>query len=426
MKVLNIENRLLKDAVNALPKDELTNIRLVAAKIFAKTGFPSQREEEWKYTNLRPIYDLTNDWLSKKSYFDSETLIRSCEDITKKIKNTIKANWIVIANGRVVSEWSNISDIQINKIRDNHIVDSLDKDPLAALNAALLIEGIHIKINKNIKVNSPIGIIYIDDSSKTLTQNRIILDIEEGSKIKFIEISISTGDEKQFTNSILDLNISKNAQIKHIRIQDRSENHSNINSINARINHQGKYVHHNFDFGGDITRNNVVTEILGEDAEVNLQGLFLGNKNQHIDNQTSIIHNIGPSKSTEEYRGIIGGKSKCIFNGKIYVAVGADGTDSSQSNHNLLLSESAEINTKPELEIYAEDVKCAHGATIGELDSAALFYLTTRGISKKNAKKILTKAFAEKAITNSDLNFCSDYLANRLEDQLESIVGELQ
>ena len=185
-------------------------------------------------------------------------------------------------------------------------------------------------------------------------------------------------------------------------------------------------IHHNsFDFGGALSRNDVVTNIAGTGADVALNGLYLSSGEQHIDNHTCIIHGVGPSTSNEEYRGILSGRSQCVFNGKVIVAEGADGTDSSQSNHNLLLSDRAEIDTKPELEIYADDVKCAHGATVGQLDKASLFYLRSRGLDEDQARQILTRAFAAGTLSSLSIPACHDLVAENLDNTLASLVGEL-
>ena len=187
---------------------------------------------------------------------------------------------------------------------------------------------------------------------------------------------------------------------------------SAVRKINTIFNHNG------FDLGGALTRNDIVTEIAGKDALVNLNGLYLASARQHIDNHTNIIHTVGPSTSTEEYRGIISGDSQCVFNGRVFVAKGADGTDSNQYNHNLLLSERAEIDTKPELEIYADDVKCAHGSSTGELDQETLFYMRSRGLDLIGAKSLLIRGFIADLIDNISHEEIKKYLYEEFDNWL--------
>ncbi len=182
--------------------------------------------------------------------------------------------------------------------------------------------------------------------------------------------------------------------------------------------------YNNFDFGGELARNDIVADIVGPGASVTLRGLYLATGTQHIDNHTRVDHRVGPATSAEEYRGILNGRARCVFNGKAIVHAGADGTDANQSNHNLLLSDTAEIDTKPELEIYADDVKCSHGATVGQLDKSALFYLRTRGLDEDEATQALTRAFASAILSKLAIAECQDYLASALNKQIDALIDE--
>ncbi len=164
-------------------------------------------------------------------------------------------------------------------------------------------------------------------------------------------------------------------------------------------------------------------DIVQPGATVTLHGLYLAGTKQHIDNHTRIDHRVGPSESREEYRGILSGRSRCIFNGKAIVHKGADGTDAEQSNHNLLLSDTAEIDTKPELEIYADDVKCAHGATVGQLDKSALFYLRSRGLDRDEAAQLLTRAFAARILTASPIAATHAYISQKTDRRLDALIN---
>ena len=231
---------------------------------------------------------------------------------------------------------------------------------------------------------------------------------------------------RQFTNSVLDVNLADGARLSALRLQDRHKEHTSVYRLDARLAKDASLHHSNFDFGGALTRNDIVTEINGAGASVTLDGLYLASGEQHIDNHTSITHGTGPTVSREEYRGILTGNSRCVFNGRVVVAEGADGTDSAQSNHNLLLSARAEIDPKPELEIYADDVKCAHGATVGQLDEAAIFYLRSRGLDPEDARQLLTRAFAAGTLSNIAVDETREFLTTALERRLEALVGDLE
>jgi Fe-S cluster assembly protein SufD len=182
--------------------------------------------------------------------------------------------------------------------------------------------------------------------------------------------------------------------------------------------------HNAFDFGSAMARNDVEVDIAGPGASANLHGLYLATGKQHIDNHVKVVHGVGPAASSQNYRGILSGQSRCVFNGKAVVLAGADGTDANQSNHNLLLSERSEIDTKPELEIYADDVKCSHGTTVGQLDEAAIFYMRTRGLTEDDAKRALTRAFASGMLSALAIGECQDYISDAIDQRLDELISE--
>jgi Fe-S cluster assembly protein SufD len=181
--------------------------------------------------------------------------------------------------------------------------------------------------------------------------------------------------------------------------------------------------HCSFDFGGSLVRNEITARMHGRNTNVAMNGLYLAGDQQHIDNHTRVDHLVGPSNSDEEYRGILNGKSRCVFNGKAIVHRGADGTDANQANHNLLLSPDAEIDTKPELEIYADEVKCSHGATVGQLDETALFYLRSRGLDREEATRLITRAFASKVLSLLPVDAAHEYVVGAIDERLDVLIG---
>ena len=427
MTAIALQQDLLEAAVTALPADELTVVREAAVVRFAANGFPTTKHEDWKYTNLSAAADLSNAWLhgrlsGRRSDFDS---------VAAGMCGQIDAHWITIANGIVDPDSLKfLQSLAGNGITITRLADGVNEgsialdDPMSAFNAALLQDGLHIKAAKGCALDRPIGLLLIDDGTSAVTQTRVLIDVGENVKLQVVECPLSAGDDLQFSNSVTQAALSDNAELDFVRLQQRSKSHMSVNKFAAQLERNTILNYNNFDFGGELARNDIVANIVGAGASVCLRGLYLAAGQQHIDNHTRVDHRVGPATSIEEYRGILNGSARCVFNGKVIVHVGADGTDANQSNHNLLLSEKAEIDTKPELEIYADDVKCSHGATVGQLDKSALFYLRTRGLDKDQATQALTRAFAATILGKLAIEECRDYLASALEKQLDALIDE--
>jgi len=422
MSVPGINRDRLSAAVGALPNDPLAPVRREAAARFLTLGFPKVGEEDWKYTNLADAAALSNEWLASA---DAVTVPAMHGPVELEAMRAIDACWIVVRDGTV-----DLGDIAMDGISVRSLATSgADIEcelPMSAFNAALLRDGLHVTVAAGAKSTRPLAILYADSASNVVKQTRVVVDAGPNSQLELIEYSVSTEPGRQFTNAVCELRLADGARIDHVRIQDREREHTGINRVTATVGRDAEYHHNSFDFGGALTRNDVVADIVGRGAMTSLNGLYLASGEQHIDNHTSILHRIGPTTSTEEYRGILSGRSQCVFNGKVVVFQGADGTDSQQANHNLLLSDRAEIDTKPELEIYADEVKCAHGATVGQLDTAALFYLRARGLDIDQARRILTRAFAAGTLSKLAIAACHDWLAGMIDGRLEKLVGERQ
>jgi Fe-S cluster assembly protein SufD len=413
-----VDRTALAAVIDSLPADDLAGARREAAEKFLAAGFPTIGQEDWKYTNLADVAQLSVDWLAAAGAVDADA------DTDTVLVAGVDAYWIVVRDGVVQSEPAGIDGIEIGPISGDELRKLAADDAMSAFNAALLRAGIRIGVGKSVTPEKPIGILYVDSPSNAVAQTRIHVELAKLAGLQLIEVCASSGDGRQFTNSVVDVRLAEGARLDHVRLQVRSREHSGVSRLQARLAKDAAMRHNSFDFGGALSRNDVVAEIAGTGADVRLNGLYLSFGEQHIDNHTSIIHGVGPSGSHEEYRGILTGRSRCVFNGKVVVAEGADGTDSSQSNHNLLLSDRAEIDTKPELEIYADDVKCAHGATVGQLDKASLFYLRSRGLDEEQARQILTRAFAAGALSSLPIEACHDLVASKLDEKLAMLVGE--
>ena len=418
---------LLKAAVTALPSDKLSAIRQQAVSRFVADGFPTTKHEDWKYTSLSAAAELSNQWL-QESPTQTDTAPAT---IGSEIPAQIDARWITIINGVVdAGSLQALGELGGDGITIARLADDINgaaiivDEPMSAFNAALLQDGLHIKVAAGASVDKPIGLLLIDDGSAAVTQFRVLVDVGENANLKIIECPISTGSNQQFSNTVSQIMLADCAELDFVRLQQRDKQHLSVNRFAASLQRDSVLNYNNFEFGGELVRNDIVADITGAGAEAIFRGLYLAAGQQHIDNHTRVDHRVGPAKSTEEYRGILNGRSRCVFNGKAIVHAGADGTDADQSNHNLLLSDRAEIDTKPELEIYADDVKCSHGATVGQLDKAALFYLRSRGLDKDEATQALTRAFASAILGKLAIEECRDYLTAILDTQLDALIDE--
>jgi len=422
-----LQAELLQAAVAGLPADELSGVRNAALARFSASGFPTTRHEDWKYTSLSGAAALSNTWLqdmSAKAGHDSAAVITG---ITQKID----AHWITIRNGAVdpgsLRALAALAErgVEISRLADGVSENAINIDePMSAFNAALLHDGLHIKVASGATPAKPVGILQADDGAAAVTQVRVLVDVCSNAKLQIVECSVSGGNGRQFQNSVMQVALAEGAALDVARIQQREAQHLNVNRVTAQLARDASFDYGNVDLGGGLARNDIVADIAGAGAAVNLRGLYLAGGRQHIDNHTRVDHRVGPATSAEEYRGILGGRARCVFNGKAVVHAGADGTDADQSNHNLLLSANAEIDTKPELEIYADDVKCSHGATVGQLDPTALFYLRSRGLDEGQATQILTRAFAAAIAGRLPVACCHAYLAARIDEKLDALVSE--
>ncbi len=424
---LNYDN--LRDVVRQLPDNGLGSVREAALQHLGEHGLPTLRDEDWKYTDLAPLIDISNRWLSTGG---KQPAVRAEREIIDSITRSIDATWIVIADGHIDEQAfeTALSDaITVSRISDSPSTVALSR-PLADLNAALLQDGLRIRITG--RADKPIGILLVDgpDADVGVTQTRIEIEVAPAGAADFIEYHVSRGDGDHYANSILTMNIGDDATVNHVRIQNRSLNHVQTSRTSISPGRNAVLRMAGFDLGGGLVRNDVDIDLCSPGADVTFDGLYLAGEGQHIDNHTRVDHRVGPATSSQEYRGILNGKCRCVWNGKAIVHKNADGTDAKQANHNLLLSEKAEIDAKPELEIYAEDVKCAHGTTVGQLDETALFYLRTRGLDKQHAMRVLTHAFAADLVrrvpVKSAIEGISDIVEARLAELIQAdVVAEI-
>jgi Fe-S cluster assembly protein SufD len=358
---------------------------------FLAKGFPTIKEEDWKYTSLKKI--VANDF----SVEGNGTTI-SENDIEKY---TLGFEHKIIFLAGVLISKPNIEGVSISDFSD---FETKNTDAISGLNSALAKKGFTIKVKSNTIVESPIEILFFSNTKNdNFIQHRNKIVVGDNAQIKFVERIQNLSDAKCFVNHFTQISIGENANIEYNKIQDNSKNSILIDNMNIYQLQDANAIVNTLIFGGAFTRNTLNFEQNGSNCDSNMNGVSILDKNQFADNHTFVDHKQPYCRSNEMYKGVYLGNSKGVFNGKIMVRPDAQKIDAFQSNNNLLLSENATIDSKPQLEIYADDVKCSHGCTIGQLDDNALFYMRSRGIRKKEAGAVLTYAFASEAVNNMSI-----------------------
>jgi Fe-S cluster assembly protein SufD len=274
-----------------------------------------------------------------------------------------------------------------------------------ALNSMFVNDGAVVRIAKEFEVERPIHVLFVSDAlaAKTQTNPRTLIVAERHSKATVIESYVSTGEASYFTNAVTEVVLEDGANLSHLKIQRESPRAFHVGTIEAEQKRDSHYQSFSFSTGASLTRTNVYTTLNGEGAGATLNGLYMLDGEQHCDHQTRIEHAQPNCFSRELYKGVLDGASHGVFNGKVYVDPIAQKTDGKQTNNVLLLSERAQVDTKPQLEIFADDVKCTHGATVGRIDQTALFYMKSRGINNDLARRLLTYAFAAEVLETIDV-----------------------
>ncbi|WP_452230322.1 MULTISPECIES: Fe-S cluster assembly protein SufD [unclassified Lacinutrix] len=384
------------------------DIRTEAIKTFETEGFPSKKEEAWKYTSLNNI--LKHDY----SVFPKQENAIEYSDVKKYFINDIDTYNIVFIDGKFASHLSQtthdgldvclmsaaLSKPKYRLIIENYFNKVATKDSITSLNTAFAQEGAYIHIPKNKLVNKPIQIIHFSTGSEValMQQPRNLIVVDENSHVQIIERHQSLTDNPVLTNSVTEIFGNKRAIVDYYKIQNDNSNASLIDSTFVNQKRESHVAVHTFSFGGKLTRNNLNFYQNGEYMDSTLNGITIIGDKQHVDHNT-LVHHIEPNcESHQDYKGIFNDSATGVFNGKVVVNKEAQKTNAFQSNNNILLSDKATINSKPQLEIFADDVKCSHGCTIGQLDESAMFYLRSRGIPEKEAKALLMYAFANNVL----------------------------
>ena len=373
---------------------------------FIDLGFPSSKNEEWKYTSLKKI--IANN-------FEIENQGEEITDQEIKNNSLDLDNKVVFLNGELYQKPS-ISGVKIEKYIDH---SPKFNDAVTALNAALAKNGYSITVSENTIVDQPLGILFLTkNKSENLAQYRNEIIVKKNSSIKIIEQVKNLSSNLCFSNMFTNINLQEKAIIEFNKLKNNNETQIILDNTNINQEKGSNSTLNTLLFGGSFTRNNLNFYQNGERCESNMNGVVILDNLEFADNHTYMDHLKANCESNELYKGIYLGKSKGVFNGKIMVRPDAQKINAFQANNNLLLSDDSSINSKPQLEIYADDVKCSHGCTIGQLDEDAIFYMNTRGISKEDAKAILTYAFASDALNKISIPYLYDVAKDLISKKL--------
>jgi Fe-S cluster assembly protein SufD len=411
----------------------ISKIRKDAIQTFEEMGFPTTKNEEWKYTNITPILNY--------NFTPAENKVKlNAKDISKFLIHGLKARLLVLGNGRFSEKHSSsFLDLEKLGVKIAGLESMLKNSPelinkyfanyaklnngFTALNTAFAKDGAFIYIPDNVTVIDPIHIISINGNTdeNILSQPRNLIIAGKNSKVTIIETYNSITDKVHFTNVVTEVIAGENSNIEMYKIQDENLSSFHVSLTQVEQKKNSVFTVYTVTTGGAIVRNDVNSVLDDEGCETHLYGLYLTDGSQHVDNHTLMDHAKPHCLSNELYKGVLNGKSRAVFNGKVFVRPDAQKTNAYQSNKNILLSPDATVDTKPQLEIYADDVKCSHGATVGQLDEESLFYLRSRGISKDMARSILIRAFANDIFDEMKNNELHEHLNNMVFEKLNNI-----
>jgi len=411
------------DAVAGLPAPELLqDLRTRGRESFASLGLPSQRQEEWRFTGLKGI---------EGEVFEPPTTVAPRIDVTPW--RVCDAHLLAFVDGIFAPDVSEIDDLPDGVVVSNLVLGAtsgseavaqhlgslapLEEHPFAALNTALIADGAFIHLPAGMELERPIQIVFVSGSGEraTLSAPRILIVAEAGSRATVLEQHIGDGSSS-LSCPVSEIVIGEKAVLNHVIVQEENISAHHLAVRQIQLAADSRYSAQAISLGGALARTDIGVVLDGERAEASLDGLYLGDGSQQADTHLTVRHASPNCNSHQLYKGILAGHAKSVFNGRIVVNQDAQKTDARQSNRNLLLSDDAVVNSNPQLEIFADDVRCTHGSTVGQLDEEAVFYLRSRGIGREEAIQLLTLAFAGEILERVPVV--------ELRERLEKVVAE--
>jgi Fe-S cluster assembly protein SufD len=377
------------------------------AEVMEQFDFPTTRDEDWKYTRVARIANET--WLKSER-------VESC-DLTPYLIPGLDAYTLVFVNGRYNATMSVAPTEQGIHISHETTVAhprAEYKHFFQAYADAACTDVLNVLVEKNAHISKPVHFIHIITQNTVLAQPQIHAIVMPGSEVQFAESFVAQGELSSFTHRTLHMQVQENAQVHWDKIQLETDAQFLMNEENVRIENNGRFNINTLTVDGGWVRNALNIALDGLNIEANLHGFYMPRRKQFVDNHTKVDHRKPHCNSNELYKGVLNDQSTGVFNGKVYVQIDAQKTNAFQSCGNILLSDDAQMNTKPELEIYADDVKCSHGTTTGQLDEEALFYLKSRGLGEDNARRLLTSAFIGDVLAKIQNEAIRDYVTHQL------------
>jgi Fe-S cluster assembly protein SufD len=412
----------------------LEDLRARGAARFAALGVPTVRDEEWRFTNVTALNSMD---------FASAGPISGAAERLNGFAYTDAPIRLVVVNGRFDTTLSRIKGLPggvvagslASAMKDHadivqryfgQLADFTNRS-FAALNTAFVQDGAFVHLADGVVLDTPIHIVFVAgaDGATVMAHPRTLIVAGAGSQASVIESYIGTSGETYFTNAVSEVFVGENGSVDHYKVQEESLDAFHIASLHTHTSRSSRFSSHSFVLGGKVVRNDVLAILDGEGGDCTLNGLYLADRERLVDNHTTIDHAKAHCGSHEVYKGILGGTSRAVFNGKIIVRQDAQKTDAKQTNRALLLTDGATINTKPQLEIFADDVKCTHGAAIGQLDDEAIFYLRARGMTYAEARDMLIHAFAGQVLDGVKVEPLREALEAELFEQLAKDLAEV-
>jgi Fe-S cluster assembly protein SufD len=406
----------------------LRRLREDAFARFCEVGFPTTHDEDWRFTNVSAI---------ARTAFQTSSDVRLAKGDTAAWRVDDVAAMLVFVNGRFSAELSEVNalpkGVTVASLADRievapeevekHLGKYADtqRDPFVALNTAFISDGAYVHLPRGVVVEAPIYLLYLStkEDAPTMTHPRNLIVAEDEAQVAVIEDYASVGGASVvLSNAVTELVAGESAVAQHYLIEREHLKAFNLSTLRIEQGRSANVASHSVLLGGGLVRNNVHPVLAGEGGECLINGLFLGTGSQHLDNYMHVEHAAPHCGSRQFYNGILDGQAHGVFHGRIVVHKPAQKTDAKQTNRNLLLSDDAQIDTKPQLEIYADDVKCTHGATIGQIEENALFYLQSRGISELEARKLLLMAFAEECVDRMQSTVAKEHIARLIDEHL--------
>jgi len=434
---VNIKNMLVEEflkfqsKLNGQKASKINHVRLDAFNALRNLELPTRKNESWRFTNVS--------WLNEHDFFvrnGDPDIDLNKEDIEQFVIKDLNENLLVFVNGIYSEKLSRINhprdEIIIESFKDaekrnapnllKHFANLADyrKDFFTAMNTAFAKDGVYVNVPAGVAIDEPIHVMFISDTRQgpVLSNPRNLFLVGKCSNIKVVETYHTIGDSPAFTNMVTEIVLNFATVFDFNKIQNDKGNSYYIGTTQVEQAKNSTFNAANVSMSGRFIRNNMNTTFKEENAETNLNGFYFMRNNDFIDNHTTIDHTVPHCLSNEFYKGILDESAKAVFNGKVIVRPDAQKTNAYQTNKNILLSDEAKINTKPELEIYADDVKCSHGATTGYLDKDAMFYLRSRGIGEDMAKSLLLNSFASEVIERIRIAELRDDIKRQVADRL--------